>query len=108
MTWPTPLALAPRRPGPRTDRRQSQLLLESERTVAVALAIRAIAEAWDTGRITAEPSALPHEREVLGLIGVRQGFAPERVKEASESLTDTLKQARDVEANTPGLKPLEE
>jgi len=108
MSWPEPLALAPRRPGQRTDRRQSQLLLESERTVTVALTIRAIAEGWNTGRIGGAESGLPHEREVLGLIGVAQGLAEERVREAGESLTDTLKQAREVEAQTPGIKPIDE
>ncbi|MCX5743474.1 MAG: ATP-binding protein [Proteobacteria bacterium] len=106
--WPAPLALSPRRVGPRCDRKQALLLLESERTVAVALAVRAIAEAWDTGRLGVDGGGLPHEREVLGLLGVRQGLAGERVREAAESLTDTLRQARDVEANTPGRKPLEE
>ena len=103
------VGLLPRRAGPRVDRTTAQQLLESERTVAAALAVRAIAEGWDTGRLRG-PAAeeLPREREVLGLLGVAQGLAPERVQEASETLTEVLARARAHEDAVEALRPLDE
>jgi AAA+ superfamily predicted ATPase len=107
--WPSlPPALSPRRAGPRCDRKQALLLLESERTVAAALAVRAIAEAWDNGRLGTPTEELPREREVLGLLGVSQGLATHRVAEASESLTDVLARARELEDSIDRLRPLDE
>jgi hypothetical protein len=109
MFWPSlPPGLVPRQPGARCDREQALLLLESERTVAAALAVRAIAEGWDTGRLGAVIDELPREREVLALLGVTQGFATVRVQEASESLTDVLKRAHELEASIDRLRPLDE
>jgi SpoVK/Ycf46/Vps4 family AAA+-type ATPase len=107
--WPPlPAVLMPRRPGERCDRREALALLESERTVAAALAVRAIAEGWDNGRLGNGPEQLPREREVLGLLGVAQGLAAQRVSEASESLTDVLNRAREVEAAVTAIRPLDE
>jgi ATPase family associated with various cellular activities (AAA) len=108
--WPTPLALLPRSDGARPTRDGAMLLLESERTIAAGLAIRAIAEAWDSGRLgSAEADEeLPREREVLGLLGVTSGLAAERLKEASESLRDVMDRHAQLEKEVPGLHPLQE
>ncbi len=83
-------------------------MLESERTVAAALAVRAIADGWDNGRLGAPTNQLPHEREVLGLLGVSQGLATERVTEASESLRDVMQRNREIEKSVAGMHPLHE
>ncbi|MDQ3370373.1 MAG: hypothetical protein M3680_33555, partial [Myxococcota bacterium] len=107
--WPSlPLGLSPRRPGPRASRKEAMLLLESERTVAAGLAVRAIAEGWDNGRLGAPTNELPHEREVLGLLGVRQGLATDRVTEASESLRDVMQRNREIERSVAARQPLHE
>jgi ATPase family associated with various cellular activities (AAA) len=107
--WPTPLALLPRSDGVRPTRDGAMLLLESERTIAAGLAIRAIAEAWDSGRLGgATEEDLPREREVLGLLGVTSGLAAERLKEASESLRDVMDRHAALEQQVPGLHPLQE
>ncbi len=109
IDWPAlPLALAPRRPGPRCSPKEAQLLLESERTIAAGLAVRAIAEGWDNGRLGTGADQLPREREVLGLLGVRQGLAPQRVVEANDTLRDAMQAARDLEASIDKLRPLDE
>ncbi len=84
------------------------LLLESERTVAAALAVRAIADGWDTGRLGTGTEVLPREREVLGLLGVAQGLASARVTEASESLIEVMNRHREIEASVAGRHPLQE
>ena len=84
------------------------LLLDSERTIAAGLAIRAIAEAWDSGRIGDAAEELPREREVLALLGVTSGLAADRVKEAAESLRDVMERHAELEAKVPGMQPLQE
>src|SRR4051812_27333337 len=87
------------------------LLLDSERTIAAALAVRAIADSWDTGRIGPEPrdpATLPREREVLGLLGMTRGLAAQRLAKSSESLRDLMTQHADIERSVPGLQPLQE
>ncbi|MEZ4367204.1 MAG: hypothetical protein R2939_13110 [Kofleriaceae bacterium] len=107
--WPELLALLPRRPGDRTSRAEAHALLEAERTGVVALTVRAIAEAWDAGRLAGPGAALPQEREVLGLLGVGQGLAPERVREAREALATASAEARVLATELVGkLTPLDE
>jgi hypothetical protein len=103
-----PLALVPRRPGPRCTRDGARLLLDSERTIAAGLAIRAIADGWDSGRLGDGPEELPREREVLGLLGLTRGLAPDRLGHASESLGDVMKRHDELERTVPGLQPLAE
>jgi hypothetical protein len=90
------------------SRADAMLLLESERTVAGALAVRAIADGWDNGRLGTGPDELPREREVLGLLGVSQGLATERVTEASASLTEVMDRHREIERSIVGRQPLQE
>ncbi|MEJ7601059.1 MAG: ATP-binding protein [Kofleriaceae bacterium] len=107
--WPSlPLGLAPRRAGDRCTRKEALMLLEAERTVAAALAVRAIAEGWDSGRLGAATDELPREREVLGLLGAKQGLAGQRVREASETLDDVMAEARKLDQSIPKVKPLDE
>ena len=109
MDWPTPLALLPRSDGARPTRDGVMLLLESERTIAAGMAIRAIAEAWDSGRLGgSDAEGLPREREVLGLLGITSGLAAERLKDASESLRDVMDRHAMLEKQVPGLHPLQE
>ena len=107
--WPSlPFALAPRRPGPRCTRQEALTLLESERTIAAALAVRAIAEGWDNGRLGTGTDELPREREVLGLLGVRQGLAAQRVIEATDALRDVMADAHQLAAAIDRGKPFDE
>ena len=84
------------------------MLLEAERTVAAALAVRAVAEGWDNGRLGTGTDALPRESEVLGLLGVRQGLASQRVAEASETLADVMQEAQRLDASIDKIKPINE
>ncbi|MEO8701050.1 MAG: ATP-binding protein [Kofleriaceae bacterium] len=107
--WPSlPLALMPRRPGERCSRREALNLLEAERTICAALAVRAIAEGWDNGRLGTGTDALPREREVLGLLGVRQGLAEQRVTEATETLQSVMSEARRLSESIAATKPMDE
>jgi AAA+ superfamily predicted ATPase len=104
-----PIALAPRTRAARCDRREAQLRLERERIFAMALAVRGIAQAWDTGLLGGEPGAAPFEREVLGLIGIQEGLAGERVKEAEAGVQEALEQLRVSDEATAGkLLPIDE
>jgi hypothetical protein len=98
----------PRRPGARCSRREALSLLEAERTICSALAVRAIAEGWDNGRLGTGTDALPREREVLGLLGVRQGLAAQRVTEATETLQSVMTEARQLSESITNAKPLDE
>jgi ATPase family associated with various cellular activities (AAA) len=108
IEWPRPLALNPRRPGKRVTHAESLRLLEGERMIVSALAIRALVEAWDTGRINATTEGLPREREILGLLGVAQGLAGARVQEANEQVTQVIGAARALELEIEGIRPLGE
>ena len=77
--------------------------------VASALAIRALVEAWDTGRISLPAAdAPPREREILGMLGVAQGLAGERVKEAADQVRDVIDTARKIEQSIAGIRPIGE
>src|SRR5688500_2213051 len=89
-----PVALAPRTRAPRVDRLEALRRLERERMFAMALAVRGIAHAWDTGVLGDAAEAAPHEREVLGLIGIQHGLAGERVKEGEAGVQEALDQLK--------------
>ncbi|HEU0029323.1 MAG TPA: ATP-binding protein [Kofleriaceae bacterium] len=110
LSWPSvPYALSPRRAGERCTRVEALRLLEAERSICAALAVRAIAEGWDNGRLgSGTTDELPREREVLGLLGVRQGIASQRVAEASETLADVMNDARQLADSITSLKPIDE
>ena len=104
-----PLALMPRSRGERCDRLEALQRLERERLFAMALAVRGIARAWDTGVIGGAPGAAPFEREVLGLIGIQEGLASERVKEAEAGVQEALDQLRASDEAAAGkLLPIDE
>jgi hypothetical protein len=104
-----PLAFVPRRPGARVSHADALRLLESERMVVAALAIRALVDAWDTGRINrADNEALPREREMIGLLGVHMGFAGPRVAEAREQVTSVIEANRMLGEAIAGIRPLDE
>ena len=84
------------------------MLLEAERTIAAALAVRAITEGWDNGRLGTGVDELPREREVLGLLGVKQGLAAQRVSEASDTLADVMAEAQKLDASIDKVKPIAE
>lgn len=67
-------------------------LLDHERRGVAALTVRAIAEAWDCGRIAA-PTELPHLVSVPGLLGVHQGLAPGQLAAAEEALAEAAQEA---------------
>ena len=103
-----PQPLAPRNPMPRATPRDAQLLLERYRVLAMAMATRTIAVAWDTGQF-GKPSALPFEQEILGLIGVGHGHALEQVQEAERGVVQALQDVTSFEANfADQLLPLDE
>jgi hypothetical protein len=106
--WSRPSALIPRRPGKRVKHSEALRLLESERMVVSALAIRALVEAWDTGRISSGDEALPREREILGFLGVSQGLAGTRVQEAHEQVGQVIEAARALELSIHGIRPMGE
>jgi ATPase family associated with various cellular activities (AAA) len=84
-----PPALWPRPRTPKTDRALALQLLEHERSVITALAFRAIASAWDVGRLvfTIETEH-PYETEVKGLLGRQRGRASAQLAEAERDLVD--------------------
>ncbi len=114
----TPQPLAPRNPVPRVMPRDAQLLLERYRVLAMAMATRTLAVAWDTGQIGANISApslageqavLPFEPEVLGLIGVGRGRALAQVEEAERGVVQALQDVTAFEATfAEQLLPLDE
>ncbi|MBK9035318.1 MAG: ATP-binding protein [Myxococcales bacterium] len=102
-------ALNPRPTGPRCDRLAALRLLEHERLLALALAVRAIAGDWDRGLLGgAIDGALPHEAEVLGLYTTRSGLARDRVVQAEAGVTAAMQAVRDLEEATPARWPLVE
>ncbi len=104
-----PRALRPRRRGPRVTHTDALRLLESEREVVTALALRALAEAWDTGRLSHDDgTALPREHEILGIMGVHQGLAGARLAEAREQVAEVITAASVLERSLVGTRPLGE
>ncbi|MBP8807510.1 MAG: ATP-binding protein [Kofleriaceae bacterium] len=121
MTTSAPLAelaprpLVPRASGPRLAPLAAQRLLERYRVLAMALATRAIAAQWDTGLIGArkdsklaapDEPALPYEPEVLGLIGVSRGLAPDHVREAERGVAQAAADVEAAEAEAGAPTPL--
>ncbi len=101
------LALRPRSRAPACDRLSALRLLEHERLLAIALAVRAVAAAWDRG-LLAEPvaGALPHEPEVVGIFAAAGGLAADRLRQAEAAVTDAMQAALDLEAAVVGRTPM--
>jgi hypothetical protein len=108
IDWSRPaIALVPRRAGKRVSHTEALRLLESERVVVSALAIRALVHAWDTGRISRpEDETHPREREILGMLGVAQGLAGARVQEAEDQVRAVIDTARTIEQGIDGIRPM--
>jgi hypothetical protein len=110
----TPLAPRLASLGPRSSLRrcsagQYHAFLEHHRRSVAAVAVRAIARDWDTGRLAFNTQDRPpFEAEVLGIAGRRGGLATQRVVEASEALdhaSDELRIAKTALADR--LTPLD-
>jgi hypothetical protein len=101
--------LRPRPEGARCDRLTALRLLEAERLLALALAVRAIASDWDRGLLGgAGDGALPHEAEVVALYTTRGGLARERLAQAEAGVTESMAAVRALEAATAARWPLAE
>src|SRR5262249_39069181 len=84
-----PAALWPRTRTPQTNRVVTLQILERERALISALAYRAIATAWDVGRIVfANDNEHPYETEVQGLLGRQRGRASTQLSDAENHLAE--------------------
>ncbi|MEZ4398627.1 MAG: ATP-binding protein [Kofleriaceae bacterium] len=102
-------ALGPRPAGPRCDRLTALRLLEHERLLALALAVRAIASNWDRGLVTGTvPGAFPNEHEVVALYTTRGGLAADRLAQAEAGVTEAMAAVRALEDAAVGRTPLAE
>jgi ATPase family associated with various cellular activities (AAA) len=88
---------------------QYQALLEHYRRYVAAVALRAIAQDWDSGRIAfSSQDRPPFEAEVLGIAGRRSGLAAEHVHEASAGLDEAVAALRAAKQSLAGrVSPLE-
>ncbi|MEZ4361712.1 MAG: ATP-binding protein [Kofleriaceae bacterium] len=102
-------ALVPRPPVLLAEREETIALLERYRALAAALAGRAVAYAWDQGRLAfPAEGALPFRTEVSGLLGRAVGLARAEVDQAEEAVTEALAAVREAElAMAPRVPPLE-
>ncbi len=125
-----PAPLVPRRGVERPTPLAAQKYLEQYRVLAMAMATRAIAGHWDSGLLAhradatfvalageaagTEPDepdssvSFPLEQEVLALIGVSRGRAPERVLEAERGVRKALEDLTAGQAAAAGPMPLDE
>jgi hypothetical protein len=88
-------SLGARPPQTRCSPGQYQALLEHYRRYAAAVALRAIANDWDSGRIAfSSQDRPPFEAEVLGIAGRRRGLASHHITEATEALTEATEALR--------------
>jgi len=96
-------ALAPRPAFVATSRGESIALLDRYRVLASALIGRAIAYAWDQGRLTfPTEGGLPFKTEVAGLLGRNSGLAVEDVRTFEQAVVEALAAVRAAEASTGG------
>jgi hypothetical protein len=88
---------------------QYQTLLEHYRKYAAAIALRAIAGDWDSGRIAfSAQDRPPFEAEVLGIAGRRNGLAPQHVMDATEALEQAAEALRTAKQALAGrVSPLD-
>ncbi|HWU89996.1 MAG TPA: ATP-binding protein, partial [Kofleriaceae bacterium] len=102
-------SLAPRGAQTRCSPGQYQALLDHYRRYTAAVALRAIAHDWDSGRIAfATQDRPPFEAEVFGIAGRRQGLASKYVLEANEALDEATAQLGAARAQLAGrTSPLE-
>ncbi len=105
-----PPALWPRPRTSKTERALALQLLEHERNVITTLAFRAIASAWDVGRLvfTIETEH-PYETEVKGLRGRQRGRATAQLAEAERDLEDARAALAEVQRAAAGtLTPIDD
>ncbi|MBK7078859.1 MAG: ATP-binding protein [Myxococcales bacterium] len=103
------VGLRPRPTEARCDRLTALRMLELERLLALALAVRAIASDWDRGLGGAAPDGgLPHEAEVIGLYTTRHGLARDRVAQAEAGVAEAMAAVRALEDAAHGRSPLAE
>jgi len=101
-------ALAVRAGRPIIPAARATALLDSYRPLIAAFVGRAIALAWDDGRITfPNESHLPFHGEVTGILGRMAGRAPEELAAAERQIVEASEAARAAEAAiAPGVSPL--
>jgi hypothetical protein len=101
-------ALSPRPQMPPLAAAQALALLERYRELVAALVGRAIARAWDDGRLVfPDEGALPFLGEVTGLLGRTAGAAPAETRIAEDQVARATEEAQAAEAQAgPGLSPL--
>ncbi len=89
---PTTLAALWPRPTPaRTSAEESRVVLDHQITFVAALAARAIAAAWDSGRLARqEEDRLPFETEVLGILQVARNRARTQLADAEQRASQTF------------------
>jgi hypothetical protein len=94
-------ALTPRPRFEPTTRGESLALLDRYRDLVVALVGRAIALAWDQGRLTfPADGGLPYRTEVAGLLGRTDGIARGDVESAERFVAEALAAVRAAESAT--------
>jgi hypothetical protein len=101
-----PRPLDPKPPIKPIEPLAAHQLLERYRVLAMAMATRALARHWDSGRIarTADASlvagastSFPFEQETLALIGVATGRAEQHVEESERGILQALQDITEVE-----------
>jgi hypothetical protein len=100
------VALQPRATYQATGRSESVALLERYRGLVSALVGRAIAQAWDEGRLTyPNEGTFPFKLEVAGILGRANGRAAEDLQEAEQDVVTALTSVRVAEAATGARTP---
>jgi hypothetical protein len=100
------VALQPRATFQLTGRSESVALLERYRGLVTALVGRAIAQAWDEGRLTyPNEGTFPFKLEVAGILGRANGRAAEDLQEAEQDVVTALTSVRVAEAATGARTP---
>ena len=102
-------SLGTRSSAPRCSKGEYQALLEHYRRGIAALAVRAIARDWDSGRLAfPTQDRPPHEAEVLGIAGRTSGLNASRLVAATDALDEAKEQLRIARAAlAERLSPLE-
>jgi hypothetical protein len=101
-------ALAPRVERPVIPPARATALLDGYRPLIAGFVGRAIALAWDHGRIAfPNESHLPFRDEVAGILGRMAGRAPDELVAAERQILEASEAARAAEAAiAPGVSPL--
>jgi hypothetical protein len=100
--------LVPRAERPIIAPARATVLLDTYRPLIAAFVGRAIALAWDDGRIAfPNESHLPFRGEVTGILGRMAGRAPDEIVTAERQILEASEAARAAEAAiAPGVSPL--